>query len=165
MKLPILRILLLLAVACPVGFAREQYAVMVGPLFHWYFSGQGVKKSLSLEVSLWRFLDSQPTGLGADVGWEHEFGGPTRVYGELQGSVATVTNQSPRMFGGSLGPVLELGKAGRAYGVQGSLWGPFPLLLGDLRFRTGKGLANAFGVGLFTKVPVYFNHATQMLKM
>jgi hypothetical protein len=140
-----LAILLLASSAAAQGLmAPGQSWAFVGPMVHFNFGNKEHHISIGLEGSYWKdaFQNQNAPFLGADAGFEYEFGGKWRVYAEAQAG---------GILGLSAGPVLEIGDGRSRLGMQSSLWYCFILGL-DMRWRyTGS---SAWSPGIFGKMPL-----------
>lgn len=130
----------------------------LGPTFHWNFSGYRFSAfSMGVELAYWNYArtwtkgffegdaipDMDRPGYGLSVGCDGDWKG-FRFYAEPQ--IGWV------FAGFSLGPVLELSKAGgpAQWGIQGSGWANAVGGL-DLRYRRLDG-KNVQSLGLYAKL-------------
>jgi hypothetical protein len=135
---------LLVCVLFAAGSAKESELVwVVGPMFHANFGASGTRFSLALEGSTWG-----PDFWGIDYGAEYEFGGIYRVYSELE------TGYDYTGLG--IGPVVQFGKDGAGFGIQGSGWASY-LLGADIRYRLGYRLDKTISPGIYFKIPYSYS--------
>lgn len=142
----ILPSLAVLAMSTEVA-ARPDEAFSFGPMFHWNFGGGGDRFSWALEAAYWRSFgegySAGPYAHGFDLGIEFQ-SSKRRIYVEYQNGVS--------IYGGSIGPVLEIDESGSKYGIQGGVWGA--LIAGvDVRFRYVLDGGAVIAPGLFAKLP------------
>lgn len=138
----ILILLLSLAVKSQLIYKGQQFA-FVGPMLHFNIGNGQTKVSLGLEASYWRIINVDAVPVGADLGFDYEFGSNRlRIYSELQAGSG---------LGLSLGQVVEIQDGTSTLGAQASTW---LTLLGGIDFRWRKTDHHYFAPGMMFKLPL-----------
>lgn len=123
-------------------YKGQQFA-FVGPMLHFNIGNGQTKLSLGVEASYWRVFNVDALPLGADIGFDYEFGSRRlRIYSEAQAGSG---------LGFSLGPVLEIQDGTTTLGAQASTW---LTLLGGIDFRWRKTDHHYFAPGMMFKLPL-----------
>lgn len=122
-----------------------------GPMWHLNFGNEKIKLSWGFELAYWQTFGNPGYGSshlhGVDVGIEFE-GDTRRIYGEYQNGEI--------IYGGSIGPVIEVNDGVYNYGIQGSIWGA--VFAGvDMRMRYLQNIGLLFAPGIFVKAPIDLN--------
>jgi len=126
-------------------FAQENrkntYAIMVGPMVHFYKYDHKIHASYGLEASYW---GNFPVGIDLGAEWER---GKIRIYTEMEAGIL--------FAGAAIGPVYQYNYKLKEnnFGLQGSLWAN--AFLGfDARWKR-LNHETIFSPGTYLKLPAF----------